>query len=779
MNSAPRQFSALSGIIVVEVAGGVAGAYCAKLFADMGAKVLRIVPAEGDPMENELIHPDEISMRGLYAAYLNAGKQVLHPNAVDQVDVLIYGEAADRNIQVKPPRFATLDISWFGADGPYADWSGSDLIVQALAGLIHPLGPVDGPPVFMGDHQSAMVGGVAAYCAGLAALIGGGAHQRYEISTLEAIIMVAEMQLCQSQSLGESLPRVGVNRFVPTCPLSIHRCKKGWIGITLITPVQWQNFCAIMDLPDLAAEPELNYSQGRVLAVERIEAAFDSKFSLRTADEWAALGRRHKVPMVVVPNAQGILKHPIFNHRVSLAEFSWDGVTYRVPRTPMRLKDTPSRLDLDGVAEKTPVNSKTEPAKDSVSPLADVRIIDFSMGWAGPLATRMLADFGAEVIKIEAGRYPDWWRLVDWSPEAIERGQYEESLQFSALNRAKQSVSLDLTAEEGQRLAKTLVANADVVVENHAAGVMDRLGLGYEALSAGHRELVMLSISAFGGGNAWSDTRAYGSVLDQGSGLPNFVGEENWPPMMAHVAYGDPIGGIYGAASLLTAIFHQRRSGRGQWINNSPIEAMLPFTTPALLARQATGHEPVRLGNRHPVLVPHGCFQCRGENRWIAVAVADGPSWKALADIIGRQDLRDDATLLESPVRRARQAELESAIANWTLEKEARDAAFRLQAAGILAAPIHHLDEVESDPHLVARRFFYSIERPHVGRQNQVGLPWKVNGERYPMRGLAPLLGGNSAEVLKRLADTDAQSFESLLNQRIVSLKPTELRKTR
>ena len=153
--------------------------------------------------------------------------------------------------------------------------------------------------------------------------------------------------------------------------------------------------------------------------------------------------------------------------------------------------------------------------------------------------------------------------------------------------------------------------------------------------------------------------------------------------------------------------------------------------------------------------------------------MADGQSWKSLADIIGRQDLRDDATLLESPSRHLRQAKLESAIANWTLEKEAREAASTLQAAGISAAPIHHLDEVEADQHLVARRFFRTTKRMRVGRQIQGGLPLTVNGERYPMRGLAPLLGGNSAEVLKRLADVDAQSFESLLNRGIVSLKPT------
>ncbi|MBT6277670.1 MAG: CoA transferase, partial [Chromatiales bacterium] len=672
------------------------------------------------------------------------------------------------------------DVSWFGSDGPYADWTGCDLIVQALAGLLHPLGPVEGPPVFMGDHQSALVGGVAAYCAGVAALIGGGPPQRFEVSTLEAVLILAELQICNSQVRGESLPRVGVNRFLPTCPLSIHQCQQGWIGITPITPAQWQAFCVMLDLPELAAEPELNFPKGRAAAVARLEAAFDSRFPSRTADEWAALGRQHKVPMVVVPNAEGILEHPIFNARASLAAFSHDGATYRVPLTPLRLVDTPPRSELDvGPKSAEPeASSDASPCADIRSPLADICVIDFSMGWAGPLATRMLADFGADVIKIEAGRYPDWWRSVEWTPEAIARGQYEESLHFSALNRGKKSVSLDLTQDEGKRLAKALVSNADIVVENQAAGVMDRLGLGFDALSAGHSELIMLSMSAFGAGNAWSDTRAYGSVLEQGSGLPSFVGEEHWPPTMAHVAYGDPIGGIYGAASLLTAIFHQRRSKKGQWINNTQIEAMLPFTTPALLTRQATGREPVRIGNRHPVLAPHGCFRCKGDNRWMVVAVIDAKAWRTLATIIGRADLCGDSELDSVPGRQPRHVELAAAVADWARDQDARAGATLLQAAGVMAAPIHHFDQVEVDPHLTARQFFYEIERSHVGRQLQGGLPLLVDGQRYPMRGLAPFFGNESADVLQRLAAVDETQFANLLSQAIVSHAPTELRKS-
>ncbi len=400
------------------------------------------------------------------------------------------------------------------------------------------------------------------------------------------------------------------------------------------------------------------------------------------------------------------------------------------------------------------------------------------MGWAGPLATRMLADFGAEVIKIEAGRYPDWWRSVDRSPEAIARKQYEESRHFSALNRSKKSVSLDLTNKTGRTLAKTLVEHADVVVENQAAGVMPRLGLGYEHLSEARNDLIMLSMSAFGSGNAWSETRAYGSVLEQGSGLPSFAGRPEWPPTMAHIAYGDPMGGIYGAASLLTALYHQKQTGNGQWINNTQIEAMLPFTTPALLIRQATNREPARRGNRHPVMVPHGCFPCAGEGNWLAIAVAGTEDWTHLVRVIGRDDWLHDASLHTSEARRAREDEIEAGISAWTRTQPAVTAAAELQKAGVAAAPVHRTDEVTQDLHLQARQYFYGIERAHVGQQWQAGLPLQRNGARYPMRGLAPFLGGDSETVLTAIMGRSIDEFRQLLADGVVSLTPTQLRQS-
>ncbi len=509
-----------------------------------------------------------------------------------------------------------------------------------------------------------------------------------------------------------------------------------------------------------------------------MEAAFDTRFPLRTAEEWAELGRKHKVPMVIVPNAQGILDHPIFKARESLASFTHGEQTYRVPLTPFRLEATPPVARLDAARESAPSAIPLPPVEGDSAPLAGVRVVDFSMGWSGPLATRMLADFGAEVIKIEAGRYPDWWRSVDWSPEAIARKQYEESRHFSALNRGKKSVSLDLTHETGRTLAKALVEQADVVVENQAAGVMPRLGLGYEHLSEARNDLIMLSMSAFGSGNAWSETRAYGSVLEQGSGLHSFAGRPDWPPTMAHIAYGDPVGGIYGAASLLTALYHQKQTGCGQWINNTQIEAMLPFTTPALLFKQTTGREPVRRGNRHPVMAPHGCFPCAGEDSWLAIAVAGAEDWTRLARVIGRDDWLHDESLRTPEARRAREDEIEAGIAAWTRTQPAVNAAAALQCAGVAAAPVHRTDEVTRDPHLQARRFFYGIDRAHVGQQWQTGLPLLRNGARYPMRGLAPFLGGDSEAVLTTTMGRSAAEFRQLLNAGVVSLAPTQLRQS-
>src|SRR5262245_64618416 len=204
--------------------------------------------------------------------------------------------------------------------------------------------------------------------------------------------------------------------------------------------------------------------------------------------------------------------------------------------------------------------------------LHGVRIIDLSMGWAGPLATRHLADMGAQIIKVESCARFDWWRGWEATPEWIAQNAAELSAPFNTVNRNKMDITLDLVSPTGAALFKRLVAVADAVVENYSAGVLPKLGLDYPALRAVNEELVMVSMPAFGANGPWRNYRAYGSTVEHASGLPHLNGNADWPPAMIHVAYGDAVGGLNGAAALLTALRHRRRTGQGQHVDLSQSE---------------------------------------------------------------------------------------------------------------------------------------------------------------------------------------------------------------
>lgn len=761
----------LSGIEVVEMAGGVAGAWCGRLLADLGAAVTRVEPASGDPLRRRRELPEAPETEGLIHAWLNGGKTIAASPEHDgrSADLLILGEDFDGPPPAIALRHGTVRLSWFGTAGPYANWRGADIAIQALSGAIYPAGPMEGPPRQLGDLQSALVGGATAVSAALTLLLADRKPMAFEVSILEAAMVLGELQAADVRFLNRPTPRLGINRFSPTCPLSIHRCKEGWLGLTLLTPAQWHGFCALIDRPDLAQDPDLATIHLRALRAGELEAEIDAALLARTSGEWARLGRDMRIPIVDVPDAAAILEHPVFRVRGSLAPVRAACGTLLAPASPIRACAPGDGVPGDGMS------SRATPETAGEAPLDGIRIADFSMGWAGPLATRMLSDLGAEVIKIEAGRYPDWWRATQWTPEAIAGKQYETSRRFAALNRGKKSVSFDLTTPQGLALARKLAALSDAVIENHASGVIDRLGLGWQDLSRERDDLVMVSMSAFGAGNVWSDTRAYGSTLEQAAGMPRFRGEEGEPPVMGHIAYGDPVGGLYGAAALLAGLYHRRRTGHGQWMNLSQVECLLPFTANAVLARGATGKEPPRIGNRHTHMVPHGIYRAAGEDCWIAVAAETDSAFAALAELLGRREwLGEEYGTVEA--RRRHEPEIDAALAEWVSSRDAASAARDLQDAGIVAAPVLSPEDAMTDPHLEARGFFHDTERPHIGHQRQCALAMLVDGRRMPLRGVAPLLGADTSAVMTGLLGESDESFYDAVSSGVVSLEPTSLR---
>jgi crotonobetainyl-CoA:carnitine CoA-transferase CaiB-like acyl-CoA transferase len=245
---------------------------------------------------------------------------------------------------------------------------------------------------------------------------------------------------------------------------------------------------------------------------------------------------------------------------------------------------------------------------------------------------------------------------------------------------------------------------------------------------------------------------------------------------MAHLAYGDPVGGLYGCASLLTALVHRRRTGEGQYVNVSMVESMLQLATPALLQYQIDSAVPLRRGNRHPVFAPHGIYPCRGEDRWVAIAVEDARAFASLARVIGRSDWIGDIAFETAESRRQRQDEIDAAILGWTKQQEPHHAARMLQEIGVAAAPVLHTEEIVRSPHLNEVGFFIDLVRDISGPQRQAGVAIRQDGRRLGANTPAPLLGEHSWVILQEYADLDRPAYEALLDDGVITLAPTSLR---
>ena len=783
--------SALSNLRVIEIGSAAAASYCARMFVDFGADVTKIEPPAGDALR--LTAPLTPNGASAWFAFLNAGKssRVLQPDdgkilaeLLNHCDLLIDGRGVDASdcpaidldaIRVTNPGLIHIEISWFGHDGLYNDFEMSDVVCRALAGLNKLTGPEDGPPIAAPDFQTGIFAGLWGYIAATSALVARqdtGLGRALQLSIYESCIAIGEYLMFESWSKGEVMQRIGVNRFWPTHPVGIYETKDGWLGVTTVTPAQWMAFCEMLGLTALRNDATLTMGVDRLARVKFVEDQFIPKLKQRTALEWFAEGLKRKIPIVPVPSVADVIASDERRMRGAIVPVTLGGENGMMPGSMFRLQGTPpqagGKVPAIGEAQKCVASNRIFVKGNGEAcdlPLAGVRVIDFSMGWAGPLCTRTLADLGADVIKIESIQYADWWRGVDRREAYIKDCEYEKVPRFSMMNRNKRGITLDLSRPKGVALARRLVESADIVVDNYSVDVLPKLGLGYNVLSKIRPSLVMMSMSAFGSGSAFRDCRAYGSTLEQGSGVPSVVGEPDGPPTMQHTAFGDPNGGLNGASAVLTALLHARATGQGQFIDLSQIECMIPYGAPWIVAQSIDGHEPTRYGHAHPDHAPHGCFPCKADNSWIAVAVTSDAMWPKLAKAIG---FVNDPSLATAKGRRARSGEIADAITAWTSARDPETAMTELQAAGVAAGVLRAPIEMLGDKQLQARHFVQQVDRDFIGRHPEPSLPFRAGDRPYAIRSAAPTLGQHNDEVLKGVLGLSDSEIDALVQDAII-----------
>ncbi|MFK4380964.1 CoA transferase [Bradyrhizobium sp. USDA 223] len=795
----------LSHLRVVEVGSSAAMSYCARLFADFGANVQKIEPLQGDPLRRSA--PLTPKGQSAWFAFLNFNKSsttidATTPDAITRLtamiegcDILVDGRDIDpagcpaidiATIRLRRPGLIHIEASWFGREGPYSGFAATDSTIRALAGLVKLVGPVEGPPLHAPDFQTGILAGLWGFIAASSSAIAprqNEAGRSWSLSIFEASLVISEYLLFDAIGRGEKMHRIGINRFQPTFPTGIYETKKGWLGVTTVTPAQWHSFCDMLGLAELRDDATLVVSAGRLKKMEQLERQFIPRLKERTAREWFGEGLKRKIPIVPVPEISDLLQDHEKRARGAIVPVHFgeeEGLTVgSVQRLISTSPRRQGRVPAPGEQQQADVNTRTHPTGATSPglvdagepPLKGVRVIDFSMGWAGPLCTRTLADLGADVIKIEAIQYPDWWRGVDRRAIYVDAQMYEKALEFCVMNRNKRGITLDVKRPQGLGLAKRLLTQADIVVDNYSVDVLPKLGLGYDVLKTLNQRLVMMSMSAFGANSLHRDCRAYGSTLEQGSGLPSVVGRGEGPPVMSHVAFGDAVGGLNGCAAVLVALIHARNTGQGQFIDLSQIECMMPFVSPWITVQSMNDEHPTRYGNRHPQFVPHGCFRCAGEDNWIMIAATDELMWQRLAILIGQPDWATDASLKSAEERRRIEDVIERGIEAWTLTRDPEEAMCDLQDAGVAAGVARLPIDLLKDRHLGSRAFLQEVDRAFIGKHSQPSMPIREGARPYAVRMAAPTLGQHNREILSELLGLSDVEIAELVREGVIGTK--------
>lgn len=406
-------------------------------------------------------------------------------------------------------------------------------------------------------------------------------------------------------------------------------------------------------------------------------------------------------------------------------------------------------------------------------PLAGVRVLDFSWVWSGPMVGAMLADFGAEVIKIEHGGRLDNARLRGRPTHAerpLEGPSIELNPYFHQTNHGKLSITLNLKDARAVELVHRLAGISQAVVENLSVGALERLGLGYRDLAAVNPALVYLAMSAAGQHGPLTGMRAYAPVMSSLTGLEALVGYPGEAPVgMMNVGYGDPNAGAHALFALLAALWHQRRTGVGQFIDFSQVDALLAVLVEPLLEQAWAGRAPAVRGNRDPRHVPHGVFPARGEDAWVAISVTDEGQWRALRELMAR----DGRSLPEAwdriDARLADVDRVEQAVGGWSRDYSREDLAALLQRAGVGAAPVLSVPEQWDHPQFQGQGLRQPAEHPHFGASLHYAAPWRMSATPPHVHASAPLLGADNDYVLGELLGLEPAQLHQLVEDGVVA----------
>ena len=588
-----------------------------------------------------------------------------------------------------------------------------------------------------------------------------GAGQTVEVSVQEAAL----------QGLNPwSIPLADYARMYPLLPASPPRnadgtylvlpTADGYVRVLPGTARHWRAFVQLLGNPEALAGEEWENAIFRLLNADAIRLLAADGLRDRGCVEVFAEARRLGLPMAPVntpdqfvaeeqTRVRGYFRRTEFPH---IGDAPFAPAPFNMSVTPAVLRRAAPAVgdDVAGFSKRhvdTPASGPAglKPAATAevtpAAPLAGMRVIDLGVGAVGPEVCWVLAELGAEVIKIESRANLDFLRAVTIEPDMPNR-----AWTFNDECRGQKSVCLDLRTARGRELALQLCATADVVVENNRGGVVAKWGLDYEDVRRVRPDVIYVASQGFGRGGPLGEAQAFGPLNSSFAGV-NWLWNHPDAPYPAGVALNHPdhIASKLAAVAVLAALAHRRRTGEGQRIEMAQTEAAAYLLGEFYLEGPCTGVAPAQRGNAVDYAVPHGVYPCLGEDRWCAIAVIGDDAWQRFFTCLGWSPHAQWATLAG---RLAARAEIDARVSEWTRTRAPEEVAATLQAAGVSAMAVLSPDDSRADAHLAARGAIVTVQHPEIGAERHIGNPIRMSRTRLVTTGAAPLLGADTETVL-------------------------------
>jgi crotonobetainyl-CoA:carnitine CoA-transferase CaiB-like acyl-CoA transferase len=795
---------ALSGLRIVEYGQLLSAPWAGRILSDLGAEVIKVEPPGGDiarewgPFRDGVTDPEQ---SGLFL-FLNSGKKSVVLDLDDAGDrgrfrALCAG--ADALIHNLPPadsarlgvRYESLrevnrglvvcGITRFGLTGPNKHYRGEEITSMHGGGWgwLTP-GHLEDPalpPLKVYGHQGDIQAGNSAAFAVLAALFGarqdGCGGQEIDISVQEVLSDNKFNTGTIAYLMTGSVPdRFGEPPFGPS---GAFECSDGSVFILCVEDHHWQSLVKKMGEPEWStwevfSTPLMRGSNNDVLR------PFIAEWTKsRTVLEVYRTLQQTRVPAAPLFDVEGVLNYEHFAARGFFSDVEHPRAgKLRQPGWPYKfsrsLLETPGGAPLLGehsgelAPRKPAARARLSPRAASSSRLIldGVRVLDLTAFWAGPVSTKEFTRLGADVIRIESHRRTSVTRRGGGA-----HGIVTAYTTPAGHHHGKRSIMLDLKDPRGSELGRQLAASCDVVVENFAVGVVDRLGLGYEEIARRNPPVIMVSASGYGRTGPDRDYVSFGRPQSYISGLISMTGYQGGGPRELGIPYGDPNAGQFIAIAAMAALHHRRITGEGQHVDLSQQEALALCGFEGLIEYVMTGHKPERIGNHHLRMSPHNLYPCAGDDCWITIACASDEEWIQLAKAIGDRRLLG-VEFEKAADRKAREQELDAAIAAWTARKDRFELTRDLQARGIAGFPVMTGEDLAEDEHLRARGYLLVNEDAEPRSRYVMGHPWKLTGARDPRDLVPPDPGEHTREILAELG-VPAGSIDELYAAEVVA----------